>query len=163
MPLMSDARRPEALVPAAGSLSTENTWLLGYLDEALIAVPRSCLLTVEQCPLSPAPPWSAPWVGGLALHGSAPLVALRLTGAPPGGAVVTNSGLIAIVGDGSWGIWIDRLAGFSGGQDDTSLRRQLPVTWPCPISFLQALTLSDGRPAWSIDATAITARLCAVI
>jgi len=161
--MMSDARRPEALVPAAGSHAAESTWLLGYLGEALIAVPRACLLTVEQCPLTPAPPWAAPWVGALALHGTSPVLALRLNGAAPADAPAASGGLIALVGDGSWGIWIDRLAGFAGGQDDTSQRRQLPVTWPCPISFLQALTLSDGRPAWSIDATAITARLCAVI
>jgi len=163
MPLMSDARRLDALVSPAGSPAAESTWLLGYLDEALIAVPRACLLTVEQCPLSPAPPWAAPWVGALALHGAAPVLALRLSGPAPAGAAVATSGLIALMGDGSWGIWIDRLAGFSGGEDDTSARRQLPVTWPCPISFLRALTLHDGRPAWSIDATAITARLCAVI
>jgi hypothetical protein len=163
MALISDQIVPAATLPGASTHVLESSWLVAQVDDALLALPRAALVNVEGCALSPAPPWAAPWVGALALHHGSPVVALRLNGLAPANASASTQGLIAVMGDGTWGIWIDRLAGFSGGQPTQHDRRQPPASWPCPITFLTSFTLSDGRVAWMIDPAAISARLCAVL
>jgi hypothetical protein len=153
------APRVVSATPSPPASPSQSTWLVGCLDETLVALPRTALQTVERCPLSPPPPWSAPWVGGLAVHGVQPLVALRLNGLASHGADHPRDGMMAIVADRSWAVWIDRLIGFAAMNVSPASHRQPPASWPCPVLWLRPLTLADGRHVWAVDPERVTAHL----